>query len=148
MNALLISIITSPSSRQKFSILTVIFSRARFQARCSARSWFCVSLYASITCFQAELATHNILHLLVRTTGELYLYNNVLTGTIPNEIGTPVLFRKFRISRFLCKFESGTSLSTPSSLSGSIYLDGNQFSGPLPGMHTSRYFVSVFRFVF
>jgi hypothetical protein len=31
------------------------------------------------------------------TTGELYLYNNVLTGTIPAEIGTPVLFRKFRV---------------------------------------------------
>jgi hypothetical protein len=33
------------------------------------------------------------------TTGELYLYNNVLTGTIPAEIGTPVLFRKFRVNQ-------------------------------------------------
>lgn len=43
---------------------------------------------------------------------ELYLYDNLLTGTIPDEIGSPVLFR-------------------------SIYLDGNQFSGPLP--ETLRY---------
>ena len=60
------------------------------------------------------------------------MYNNLLTGKIPDEIGSPVLLRTYAANfvPYECKtwFANYSLFSTLES----IYLDGNQLSGTLP----------------
>lgn len=68
-----------------------------------------------------------------RTIGELYLYDNRLNGTIPEEIGSPVLLRKFTLDAVRDTIRHGLLTSDFSFLFiDTIFLDGNDFSGSIP----------------
>lgn len=71
-------------------------------------------------------------HYVALTIEELHLYDNRLIGTIPNEIGSPVLFSKSSWTSCLENFASRLVDTLLCFVSDMIYLDGNDFYGSIP----------------